>query len=89
MDGPVENLTDLDHNFVSLTKPTQEETEVSRPTDFSALPEIKKKRKRTKTVNDDAEELKVEDSPEQELEREAPVLNEQDVEELQRTEMER
>lgn len=40
-------------------------------------------------MNDDAEELKVEESPEKELERETPVLNAQDVEELQRTEMER
>lgn len=51
------------------------------------LPEVKKKRKRTKTVNDEAEELK--EDEEIEVEREVPVVTPEDVESLQRIELER
>lgn len=77
----MEKLAVLQNNTVEESKHTQPETDFSRPTVQSTEPNIKKKRKRTKTLTKSPEEAKSEEqSPEIVLERETPEINPEELE---------
>lgn len=77
----MKKLAMLQNNTVEEIKLTQPETDISRPTVQSTELNIKKKRKRTKNLTSNPEEVKLEEQlPEMVLERETPVINPEQLE---------